>query len=323
MKRSMTTTLTVLILLLTQPLLPVAVPTSGDSDEQQLDLGMSDADLQKLSRIGINPVFDAEHGWGIPSDGQVAWLRHRDAGMLSIEEWNEETISGWALLQHEYPVPTSWFNELALAGIECQSFLPPSSFHCRLSGHSISELQNLDVEAMMKLDPSDKLHHSIAPLLLGEESRPFATKDLLTMDIVLSGETWPDLPPKQGAMVILHSHDGRFATATANTIGTSLLANHQDIEWLEPRAVFSTLNDVAQHWMGLDQVTDSTNISAINSNYAALDGSGIIVTVADTGIDNGLNNSNMHDDFRDHITDILSIPVPESIQYWAQQYNGA
>jgi len=117
------------------------------------------------------------------------------------------------------------------------------------------------------------------------------------MNIVLSGETWPDLPPKQGAMVILHSHDGRFATATANTIGTSLLANHQDIEWLEPRAVFSTLNDVAQHWMGLDQVTDSTNISAINSNYAALDGSGIIVTVADTGIDNGLNNSNMHDDF--------------------------
>ena len=138
MKRSMTTTLTVLILLLTQPLLPVAVPTSGASDEQQLDLGMSDADLQKLSRIGINPVFDAEHGWGIPSDGQVAWLRHRDAGMLSIEEWNEETISGWALLQHEYPVPTSWFNELALAGIECQSFLPPSSFHCRLSGQSIS-----------------------------------------------------------------------------------------------------------------------------------------------------------------------------------------
>ena len=322
MKRSMTTTLTVLILLLTQPLLPIAVPTSGDSEEQQLDLGMSDADLHRLSRIGINPIFDAEHGWGIPSDGQVAWLRHRDAGMLPLEKWGEESVSGWALLQHEYPVPTSWFNELALAGIECQSFLPPSSFHCRLSGHSISELKDLEVEAIMRLDPSDKLHDSIAPLLLGEESRPFATKDLLTMDIVLSGNTWPDLPPKQGAMVILHSHNGRFATATANTVGTSLLANHQDIEWLEPRAVFTTFNNVAQHWMGLDQVSDSTNISAINNLYAALDGSGIIITVSDTGIDNGVNNSNMHDDFRDHITDILSIPVRGSIQYWAQQYNG-
>ena len=323
MKRSVTTTLTVLTLLLIQPLLPIVVPTSGSNDEHKLDIDMTDAGLQKLSQIGIEPLFDAEHGWGTPSDGYMTFLRYRDAGMLALDEWGDDSISGWTVLQHEYPVPTSWFSELALAGIECQSFLPPSSFHCRLSGHSISELQNLDVIAMMKFDPTDKLHDSIAPLLLGEESRPFATKDLLTMDIVLSGETWPDLPPKQGAMVVLHSHDGRYATATANTIGTSLLANNPEIEWLEPRAVFNTLNDVAQHWMGLDQVNDNTNISAINSNYAAVDGSGVIVTVADTGIDNGVNNSNMHDDFKDHITDILSVPIPESIQYWAQQYNGA
>ena len=82
---------------------------------------------------------------------------------------------------------------------------------------------------------------------------------------------------------------------------------------MEPRPVFSILNDVAQHWMAIDQISDSGNISALNSNYAAVDGSGIIVTVADTGIDNGINNSNMHDDFRDHITGILSVPVPESV----------
>ena len=35
----------------------------------------------------------------------------------------------------------------------------------------------------------------------------------------------------------------------------------------------------------------------IDATWSGLDGSGVIVTVADTGLDNGVNNSNMHPDF--------------------------
>ena len=47
----------------------------------------------------------------------------------------------------------------------------------------------------------------------------------------------------------------------------------------------------------------------IDASWLALDGSGITVTVADTGLDNGVNNSNMHPDFIDHIVDITSHPL--------------
>ena len=47
--------------------------------------------------------------------------------------------------------------------------------------------------------------------------------------------------------------------------------------------------------------------------WNGLDGSGIVVTVADSGLDNGVNNSNMHPDFRDHIQGILSWPNPNCV----------
>ena len=40
------------------------------------------------------------------------------------------------MLTHEYPVPSEWIHDLADAGVECWSFLPVSSFHCELNGHT-------------------------------------------------------------------------------------------------------------------------------------------------------------------------------------------
>jgi hypothetical protein len=309
-------------MLLMQPLLPLTQSTEMSESEKIVEFSSLNDEIKELSRIGIEPILDLEHGWESPNADSEVWLRHRDAGAVDIEKWSEDVVDGWVVLQHSYPVPSEWHGQLAAAGIECHSFLPPSAFHCKVNSVNLDELERLDVQSLMKIDPTDRIHLSLTQLLLGERSQPFATKDLVTVNVVLSGNDWPDLPHKQGSMVIQHSHDGRFATATANTLGISLLASQPEIEWMEPRPVFSILNDVAQHWMAIDQISDSSNISALNSNYAAVDGSGIIVTVADTGIDNGINNSNMHDDFRDHITGILSVPVPESVQYWAQQYNG-
>ncbi|MGY8701174.1 MAG: S8 family serine peptidase [Candidatus Poseidoniales archaeon] len=309
--------LVVLSIFLIQSFSPLAVPTLA----QKSDAVSTQADLEGLEQIGIVPIFDGEHGWN--GDAGQVWLRYRNAETILIENWPSNSVDGWLVLQHSYPVPTTWVDELSNAGIECSSFLPPSAFHCNVNSMKIETLEDLDIEAMMKLDPSDKLQSNVAPLLLGEMEQAFATKNLLTVNIALSGTQWPDLPYKQDSLVILHSHDGRFATATANNIGISLLANSEEIEWIEPRPIFSILNDVAQRWMAVDQVNNQNNISTINSAYNSVDGTGIIVTVADTGIDSGVNDSTMHGDFRDHTTGILSVPVPGSVQYWAQQYQGS
>ena len=54
----------------------------------------------------------------------------------------------------------------------------------------------------------------------------------------------------------------------------------------------------------------------VDSSWNGLDGSGIVVTVGDTGLDNGINNTNMHPDFKDHIKGILSLPIPSSKCSW-------
>jgi len=57
-------------------------------------------------------------------------------------------------------------------------------------------------------------------------------------------------------------------------------------------------------------------MTGINPAWNSLDGTGIIVAVSDTGLDNGVNNSNMHPDFKDHIVGIHSYGVRPNVQSW-------
>ena len=71
-------------------------------------------------------------------------------------------MTGFHLLSHAYPVPSEWFGELAAAGIECHSFLPPTSFHCDVSGQSPAQLEALDVQAIAVMDGVDKIDSDLA-----------------------------------------------------------------------------------------------------------------------------------------------------------------
>ena len=75
---------------------------------------------------------------------------------------------------------------------------------------------------------------------------------------------------------------------------------------VEPRPWFVNFNDEARHIMNVTGVSSTANMGATSTGWTGLDGTGVIVTVADTGLDNGVNNSNMHPDFADHIVDVVS-----------------
>ena len=50
-------------------------------------------------------------------------------------------------------------------------------------------------------------------------------------------------------------------------------------------------------------------MNGMQSGWGDLTGAGVTVTVADTGLDNGVNNTNMHPDLRDHIASIDSMAM--------------
>ncbi|MBQ70882.1 MAG: hypothetical protein CMA65_05265, partial [Euryarchaeota archaeon] len=305
-----------MMLLFLQVLAPVAWASNDSLDSLEVT---TDADLESLQQIGISPSVDAKHGWLTAENGaSLTHLLYRDVTMVAPEDWTSLTgiqvVDGFHLISHTYPVPTSWFDELQDVGIECHSFLPPAAFHCDVNGKTPQQLSALNVEGIAAMDATDKIQSNLALGLLGLEAEyenPFVNEEGAIVNVVLSGTSLPeDIAEQPGVSV--DSHSGRFSTMAADKDGISWLAQHHQIEWIEAKPVFEIFNSEGIGVMHVDDLWDSTTMGNIDSSWNGLDGSGIIVTVADTGIDNGVNNSGMHPDFADHIKGILSYPPPAS-----------
>lgn len=299
-------------LLITQVLAPIAMASGDDSPSLEVD---TDADLAILSGVGIEVNADAQHGWLNLNDGTgVTNLLYRDAVMVNPSEWStltgESTVDGFHMLSHAYPVPSEWFHDLSDAGVECHSFLPPTTFHCDVNDLSPSELLDLDVQGLAVMDGVDKVRLDLARALQGlptDSDNSFVNSAGGLVNVMLSGTELPD-GLNQRNDVHLSSHSTRFATMAIEPSGLAWLVEQDAVEWVEPRPLFTLMNEEAVQIMEVDHMQDSSHMSGLDSSWNGLDGSGIIVTVADTGLDNGVNNSAMHPDFKDHITGILEFP---------------
>ena len=303
-------------LLLVQVLSPLAFAQGTDASSD-VD---TNADLGLLQQLNIEPTATAVHGWLSEDDAAgTSGLLYRDIGLVAPGDWTEQTgqdrVNGYHILGHTYPVPSEWHGELADAGIDCYSFMPPASFHCDVNSKTPAQLAALDVLGLAAMDVTDKLQTDLARGLLGLDMHvpnPFVNQEGAIVNVVLAGEELPTGLSTRND-VSLDSHSGRFATMAVSPSGLGWLLQQGAVEWVEPRPVYEIFNSVGIEVMHVDDAWNSTNMANIDSSWSGLDGTGIIVTVADTGLDNGVNNTNMHPDFRDHITGILSFPPPASV----------
>ncbi len=305
------TTLFFSALMVIQVLSPLAFVSGQESNPSP----ETDADLEGLQQVGISPMATAEYGWLAEEDGVASThLLYRDVTLISPSDWTqrtgESTVDGFHILSHTYPVPSEWHGQLASAGIECFSFLPPTSFHCDVGSASPSQLVALNVQGMARMDSVDKVQTDLVKGMLGQEMtapNPFVNENFAFVNIMLAGDALPEGINHRDDIDV-HSHSGRFATLEVNINSLGWLARQEYVEWIEPKPFFELLNSKGIEVMNVTDVWSTTNMANIDSSWSGLDGSGIIVTVADTGLDNGVNNSNMHPDFRDHITGIVSFP---------------
>ena len=263
-----------------------------------------------LSSFGSVAAWNPQTG-----NGETIGLLNGDVDSIPIEQMPEIPMHGFWMLTHEYPVPTNWVKDLADSGVECWSFLPDSAFHCELNGHTPSELAKMDVNGMIQMPPSAKLHPHLLPSLEGKMESWFMTKGMGMVNVVLSGTELPEDIHHRGDVEVL-SHNWRWATVEVRTSGVHWLSEQSEVEWIEPKFERILFNDVADDIVSANVLRSATQMAGINSAWNALDGTGIIVAVSDTGLDNGINNTNMHPDFKDHIVDIHSYGIPVSAQGW-------
>tara|TARA_Y100000589_G_C27198887_1_gene648405 strand:+ start:9089 stop:14668 length:5580 start_codon:yes stop_codon:yes gene_type:complete len=275
----------------------------------------TDAELDLLAQVGILPTKEHAQGWYDPAEGIGSIdLLYRQATITPLEDWPERTqekvLNGNYVLTHTYPIPSDWLLDLEQAGIDCFSFLPVTGFHCEVEEKSIDELAQLDVEGVLQLDPTDKIRTRLAQAVLGHDIGPsgfFYTNDVVPINIVLTGFTLPQ-GIEERTDIDVHYHAGRFATLYIDKASSALawLADQEEIEWMEEKMWAELQNDVADTILKADDLWDQSIVSSINNSWNSVDGTGIIVTVADSGLDSGTNDSTMHADFRDHIVDVVS-----------------
>ena len=249
------------------------------------------------------------------SNGETIGLFNGDIDSIPLEQIPQVPQYGFWILTREYPVPTDWVENLADSGVECWSFLPNSAFHCELHGQTPAELKGLEVNGMIKMPPSAKLHPHLLPSLDGKMESWLMTKGMGMVSVVLSGNELPKDIHQRGDVEVL-AHNWRWATLEVKTSGVHWLADQSEIEWIEPKFERILFNDVANGVVAADVLRNATQMAGIDASWNALDGTGIIVAVSDTGLDNGINNTNMHPDFKDHIVDIHSFGIPPASQSW-------
>ena len=250
------------------------------------------------------------------SEGETIGLLNGDIEAVPLDQMPQIPYDGFWMLTREYPIPTDWTENLADSGVECWSYFPDSAFHCELSGHTPADLAELKVNGMIKMPPTAKFHPHLIPSLEGKMESWFMTKGMGVVNVVLSGLDLPnDIESRNDVKVL--SQNWRWATIEVTTSGVHWLSQQSEIEWIEPKFERVLFNDVADEVIAADVLRSATQMAGINSAWNALDGSGIIVTVSDTGLDNGVNNTNMHPDFRDHIVGIHSYGIPPASQSWA------
>ena len=155
-------------LLLVQVLSPLAFAQAPD-DHPAED---TDASVDLLQQLNIAPSMQAQHGWlNADEAASTAHLLYRDVALIAPSDWTDETgqqrVEGFHILGHTYPVPSSWFHDLAAAGIDCFSFMPPASFHCDVGSTTPAALAQLNVLGLAAMDATDKVQTDLVRGLLG------------------------------------------------------------------------------------------------------------------------------------------------------------
>ena len=98
-------------------LVQLMAPLTSSSSTQPEIVIETNAELDILSQLGINPTKAHAEGWYDAEDGAgTIGLLYRDATVTHVEDWSERTqenvLTGYYILTHTYPVPTEWEGEL-------------------------------------------------------------------------------------------------------------------------------------------------------------------------------------------------------------------
>lgn len=206
------------------------------------------------------------------------------------------------IVQVAGPARDEWVRQLVAAGALVETFLPNYAFLVRLDARDLSAIEALPfVTWTGAYHPAYRISGQPEMMLRSGEGEfqvlLFDDGDLGSVE---------ELVRFTGGRITERSDNGinRMLTVTAPRADVAALASHPDVQWIEPRPVFTTDNSSVQ-WV------DQTNINGNRKIWdQGIDGTGQVVMVGDSGI---RTSHNMFRDGAVSITNFGSYPTHRKI----------
>jgi PKD repeat protein/subtilisin family serine protease len=208
---------------------------------------------------------------------------------------------GAYIVQFKGPVQIPWTDQVRALGGRVMGYLPDFAYLVWMDGAAREQVAALDpvrwvglYQPAYKLSPNLERTKSLYRVVL------FEGADLGAVSARLSSL---NTPTRQVA--------GEQFTLVLPDGGVDEVANWPEVLWIENRPLYRLHNDVATGIMGAP--------AAWANGYT---GAGQRVTVADTGIDSGVDGSSMHPDFQGRFDEIYDWSVSESNECYTTTPDG-
>ncbi len=207
-----------------------------------------------------------------------------------VRKYQHDNIDvGYYIITFSGPIRNAWKEQMIACGVELVGYLPEFAYLSKLDINARSEVLSLPFivgmepfsyelkysEGAFGANPSALTH--IDPnndLIIQFDPDGAAVREKLMNDLIdLGGE--------------IGSYSNDRLIVSINKAKLSTIARLENVLWLEPAPEFRYFNNVTSG------IIDTVSIW----NDLGMDGTGQVVTVCDTGLDNG-SYSNLHEDFR-------------------------
>lgn len=231
----------------------------------------------------------------------------------------EPTEENYWIVQFVGPVKSEWSDAIRELGGSVGDYVPDNSFLVRMTPKVKDKVSQLDfVRWVGPYQPAYK----ISPLLMGIRGK---TSLAALHNAIIKPEAYKP-SPLGNIKVVVHKADdvtavrqeverlgGTVISVEKEVLRISLdtayieaLAGLPSVQWIEPFVVPKLFNDIAADVIGVQPVW----------NNHGLDGEGQIICVTDTGLDTGVNDATMHEDFKGRIVATHSWTIPS----WLHPY---
>ena len=235
---------------------------------------------------------------------------------IQITAYPEDEQRGYYFVQFTGPITSKMKLEVTDTGAELLNYVPDNAFLTRMSSQQKDVVNGLSAVQWVGIyQPAMRISKPLSNKLTGKESIrqnefDFARKILIPGDNILQlivfvfeGEELSRIKSEieqTGAEIYKVSDEKNTKILISISKEKALqLASVHGVKWIEEYHMGTLYNDLARG------ITDITSVW----NTHGLHGEGQIIAIADNGLDSGLDDASMHDDFEGRIEAIFSWPV--------------